>query len=85
MAGREDVCVLVPTYDEAATIGAVVEGFREAGFEEILVVDGTRPTAPARSPVSMALESSNSPAEDGAVGRAKRLERGSPSPRSPTS
>lgn len=40
MAGREDVCVLVPTYDEAATIGAVVEGFREAGFEEILVVDG---------------------------------------------
>ena len=40
MAGRDDVCVLVPTYDEAATIGAVVEGFREAGFEEILVVDG---------------------------------------------
>lgn len=40
MAERSDVCVLIPTYDEAATIGAVVEGFRERGFENVLVVDG---------------------------------------------
>lgn len=40
MTGHEDVCVLVPTYDEAATIGGVVAGFREAGFENVLVIDG---------------------------------------------
>jgi len=40
MDGHEDVCVLIPTYDEAATIGAVVDGFREEGFENVLVVDG---------------------------------------------
>jgi glycosyltransferase (TIGR04182 family) len=40
MAGRDDVCVLVPTYDEAATIGEVIDGFREQGFEHVLVVDG---------------------------------------------
>ena len=40
MAGRDDVCVLIPTYDEAATIGEVVAGFREQGFDEVLVIDG---------------------------------------------
>ncbi|HET7323359.1 MAG TPA: S-layer glycoprotein N-glycosyltransferase AglJ [Halococcus sp.] len=40
MADRGDVCVLIPTYEEAATIGNVVRGFREQGFSNILVVDG---------------------------------------------
>jgi dolichol-phosphate mannosyltransferase len=37
---RDDVCVLLPTLDEAETVGSVVEGFREAGFGNVLVVDG---------------------------------------------
>ncbi|MFC7021004.1 MULTISPECIES: S-layer glycoprotein N-glycosyltransferase AglJ [Haloarcula] len=40
MADRDDVCVLLPTYNEAETIGSVVTGFREAGFDNVLVVDG---------------------------------------------
>ncbi|MEF8888243.1 MAG: S-layer glycoprotein N-glycosyltransferase AglJ, partial [Haloarculaceae archaeon] len=36
----DDVCVLVPTYEEASTIGDVVGRFREQGFERVLVVDG---------------------------------------------
>lgn len=36
----DDVCVLVPTYEEASTIGDVVERFRAQGFERVLVVDG---------------------------------------------
>ncbi|WP_338738512.1 S-layer glycoprotein N-glycosyltransferase AglJ [Haloplanus salilacus] len=35
-----DVCILIPTLDEAETIGDVVEDFREAGFSDVLVVDG---------------------------------------------
>jgi dolichol-phosphate mannosyltransferase len=35
-----DVCVLVPTYNEAETIGEVVDDFREEGFEDVLVIDG---------------------------------------------
>jgi dolichol-phosphate mannosyltransferase len=37
---RSDVCVLLPTLDEAETIADVVEGFREVGFDRILVMDG---------------------------------------------
>jgi dolichol-phosphate mannosyltransferase len=37
---REDVCVLVPTYNEAATVGDVVRGFVEQGLSNVLVVDG---------------------------------------------
>jgi dolichol-phosphate mannosyltransferase len=37
---RSDVCVLVPTMDEAETIDDVVTGFLAAGFEDVLVVDG---------------------------------------------
>jgi glycosyltransferase (TIGR04182 family) len=37
---REDVCVLLPTLDEAETVGSVVQGFRDEGFENVLVVDG---------------------------------------------
>jgi dolichol-phosphate mannosyltransferase len=40
MDRRTDVSVLLPTLDEAETIGWVVEGFREQGYEDILVVDG---------------------------------------------
>ncbi|MFC4989991.1 S-layer glycoprotein N-glycosyltransferase AglJ [Saliphagus infecundisoli] len=36
----ESVCVLVPTLDEAPTIGAVVSGFRDRGYTNVLVVDG---------------------------------------------
>lgn len=37
---RDAVCVLIPTLDEAATIEAVIEGFREHGYDRILVIDG---------------------------------------------
>jgi len=37
---REEVCVLLPTYQEAATAGRVVAEFREAGFDDVLVIDG---------------------------------------------
>ncbi|MFW6448632.1 MAG: S-layer glycoprotein N-glycosyltransferase AglJ [Halobacteriota archaeon] len=40
MVDRSDVCVLVPTLNEAATIGSVIEGLREAGYDRILVMDG---------------------------------------------
>jgi dolichol-phosphate mannosyltransferase len=40
MADRSDVCVLLPTLEEAETIGGVVEGFLAAGFEHVVVVDG---------------------------------------------
>jgi len=36
----DDVCVLVPAYNEAETIGDVVAEFRAAGFGDVLVVDG---------------------------------------------
>jgi dolichol-phosphate mannosyltransferase len=36
----DEVCVLVPTYDEAETIGGVIAGFRREGFSNVLVVDG---------------------------------------------
>jgi glycosyltransferase (TIGR04182 family) len=35
-----DVCVLVPTLDEAETIGSVIDGLRERGYENVLVIDG---------------------------------------------
>ena len=40
MPPYDDVTVLVPTYNEAETIGEVVADFREAGFDDVLVVDG---------------------------------------------
>jgi dolichol-phosphate mannosyltransferase len=40
MVDRDDVCVLVPTLNEAETIGDVLDGFVEQGFEHLLVVDG---------------------------------------------
>lgn len=40
MPDRSDVCVLLPTLNEAETIGEVIDGFRAEGFEHVLVVDG---------------------------------------------
>lgn len=37
---RDAVCVLIPTLNEGATIGDVIEGFQDAGYTEILVIDG---------------------------------------------
>lgn len=36
----DDICVVIPTLDEEATIGDVVGGFRSEGLENILVIDG---------------------------------------------
>ena len=35
-----DVCVLIPTLDEAATVGGVIDGLRERGLTNVLVIDG---------------------------------------------
>ena len=40
MADRNDVCVLLPAYNEAATIASVISEFQAAGFEDVLVADG---------------------------------------------
>jgi dolichol-phosphate mannosyltransferase len=40
MVDRDAVCVLIPTYDEVATIGDIVRDFREQGFDRVLVADG---------------------------------------------
>jgi dolichol-phosphate mannosyltransferase len=40
MSSHDDVTVLVPTLDEAETIADVVTDFHEAGYDDILVVDG---------------------------------------------
>ena len=40
MPDPDDVCVLVPTLDEGETVGDVVRGFRDAGYDRVLVVDG---------------------------------------------
>ncbi|WP_435162228.1 S-layer glycoprotein N-glycosyltransferase AglJ [Halorubrum sp. SY-15] len=40
MSGNDDVCVLLPAFEEAETVGSVVGAFRDVGFENVLVVDG---------------------------------------------
>jgi len=40
MADPDGVCVLVPTLDEAETVGDVVSDFRDEGYENVLVIDG---------------------------------------------
>ncbi|MFA9517231.1 S-layer glycoprotein N-glycosyltransferase AglJ [Halopenitus sp. H-Gu1] len=40
MTGSPEVCVLLPTMNEAATIAEVVRDYREHGFENVLVIDG---------------------------------------------
>ena len=36
----EDVCILIPTLNEAESVGSVIKGFKEMGFDNILVIDG---------------------------------------------
>ncbi|MDS0292780.1 S-layer glycoprotein N-glycosyltransferase AglJ [Halogeometricum luteum] len=40
MPPLSSVCVLVPTYNEAETVGDVINDFHREGFENILVIDG---------------------------------------------
>ncbi|AXG07713.1 S-layer glycoprotein N-glycosyltransferase AglJ [Haloplanus rubicundus] len=40
MPTSDAVCVLVPTLDEGETIGDVVRDFRDAGYGNVLVIDG---------------------------------------------
>jgi len=35
-----DVCILIPTLNEASTIGQLIKDFRQEGFSNILVIDG---------------------------------------------
>ncbi|WP_410507984.1 S-layer glycoprotein N-glycosyltransferase AglJ [Methanosarcina hadiensis] len=35
-----DVCILIPTLNEAATIGELIKNFKKEGFSNILVIDG---------------------------------------------
>lgn len=37
---RDDVCVLIPTLNEAETVGDVIQGFKDEGFTNLLVIDG---------------------------------------------
>ena len=39
MPDSDAVCVLIPTLDEAETIGDVVRSFREEGFETAYTMD----------------------------------------------
>lgn len=36
----DDVCVLLPTLNEAAIIGELIEGFQDVGLQNILIIDG---------------------------------------------
>jgi glycosyltransferase (TIGR04182 family) len=38
--GYDNICVLLPTLNEAETIGDVIDGFDAEGFENVLVIDG---------------------------------------------
>lgn len=40
MASFDDVCVLLPTFNEAVAIGDIISGFKKEGFSNILVIDG---------------------------------------------
>jgi len=40
MPSSADVCVLLPTLDESATIVEVINSYQEVGFHNVLVVDG---------------------------------------------
>jgi dolichol-phosphate hexosyltransferase len=35
-----DVCILIPTLNEAATVGQLIKDFRQEGFSNIFVIDG---------------------------------------------
>jgi len=50
MTSSADVCVLLPTLNESATIVEVIRSYQEAGFDNILSSTAGRPTIPASSP-----------------------------------
>lgn len=37
---RDEVCIFIPTLNEAPTIAELVKGFKERGFRHVLVMDG---------------------------------------------
>jgi len=37
---KDDVCIFIPTLNEAPTIGSLIRTFRERGYRHILVMDG---------------------------------------------
>ena len=37
---RDEVCIFIPTLNEAPTIGSLIRSFKELGFTHILVMDG---------------------------------------------
>lgn len=37
---KDEVCILIPTLNEALTIGEIIQDFRELGYSHILVIDG---------------------------------------------
>ena len=36
---KDEVCVLIPTLNEAPTIGTIVHEFKDLGYSHILVID----------------------------------------------
>ncbi len=40
MRDKDDVLIFIPTLNEADSIAPLIKGFREAGFDRILVIDG---------------------------------------------
>jgi dolichol-phosphate mannosyltransferase len=45
---NEDICILIPTLNEEATIGLLIKDFRSEGFYNILVIDGNSTDATRR-------------------------------------
>ena len=37
---KDEVCIFIPTLNEAPTIGSLVSSFKDAGYQNILVLDG---------------------------------------------
>ena len=40
---KDEVCVLIPTLNEAPTIGTIVREFRDLGYNHILIIDAKVP------------------------------------------
>ncbi len=37
---KKDICIFIPALNEASSIGKVIDGFHDEGYNNILVVDG---------------------------------------------
>lgn len=62
MSEYDDVCVLLPTMDEVETVARVVEAFRNAGLDGVLVIDGGSTDGTQEAARERARESSSNPA-----------------------